>query len=267
MKGQFAAALPSHIPVDRFLRVALTAVNRTPKLADCTQESLLEKLMDLAQLGLVADSVSGQAYLIPFKDKHRGLIVQLIVGFQGLTELAYRHPKVKSIRWSVVYEEDKFKWEEGLNPVLRHIPSSKEDRGRLTHAYAIGELDGGRTWIVLTKSEVMAAKSRSRSADSDYSPWNTDEPAMWAKTAVRRLAKQLPKSNELMEAMSRDDDKDYDMDIEASVVPSKLLEQSTVEKIPEKPQEPEKEPVRAGKAAEPKAKVVEPPKDDDVLSD
>lgn len=217
--------------------------------------------MDLAQLGLVADSVSGQAYLIPFKDKHRGLIVQLIVGFQGLTELAYRHPKVKSIRWSVVYEEDKFEWEEGLNPVLRHIPSDKEDRGRLTHAYAIGELDGGRTWIVLPKSEVLAARKRSRSADSEYSPWVTDPAAMWAKTAVRRLAKQLPKSNELMEAMSRDDDKDYDLDIEASVVPSKLLEQSTVDKMPDTPQQPEKEPVRA-KAAD---KTAEPKKTDDVL--
>lgn len=40
-KNQVALALPSHCTADRFARVALTALNKTPKLLDCTRESVL----------------------------------------------------------------------------------------------------------------------------------------------------------------------------------------------------------------------------------
>jgi recombination protein RecT len=207
MKEQFKMALPAHMDADRFIRVALTAINKQPLLLQCTRDSLLEKLMDLSQLGLEADSVSGLAYLIPFKDKRLGYICQLIVGYKGLVELAYRHPKVKSIRWGVVHEHDTFEYEEGLDPKLKHIPTDEDNEGPLIKAYAIAELDGGaRTWIVLNKKQIMKAKASSRGADSDYSPWRQWEDQMWAKTAVRALSPRIPKSPELIRALNRDDE-------------------------------------------------------------
>lgn len=282
-KDEFNRALSNRIDPDYFVRVALTAINKTPKLLLCTQESLLACLMDCAQLGLEPDSVQGLAYLIPFDDKKKGMICTLVVGFQGFIQLAYKNPKVKAIRYGTVRSTDHFEYEEGLNPRLVHRPDDDVEPGDLTHAYAICDLDnGGQTWVVMNRRQVMKAKSASKSAHSDYSPWNTFEESMWAKTAVRQLAKRIPKSRELAEALTRDD-REYDLDVEASVVPSKLLEQATVEKMPEMPQQPEKEPVRAAKekAPVPGKKMPEPDPfetrpppqaapagpDDDVLSD
>ena len=41
IKQQFALALPKHLSADRFSRVAITALTRTPKLQDCTPESFM----------------------------------------------------------------------------------------------------------------------------------------------------------------------------------------------------------------------------------
>ena len=55
-KKDLAMALPKHLTVDRLLRVALTACNKTPKLLECTRESLLACVMDCASLGLEPDA-------------------------------------------------------------------------------------------------------------------------------------------------------------------------------------------------------------------
>ena len=49
---QFATALPKHINSERFVRIAITTIRQNPKLAKCSQESLLGALMVSAQLGL-----------------------------------------------------------------------------------------------------------------------------------------------------------------------------------------------------------------------
>lgn len=206
-RDEIVKALPQHLDADTFIRVFLTAINKTPKLLECTQASLMQAAMDLAQLGLVADSVMGLAYLIPFDDRKRGMICQLLVGYQGYIELAYRSPKVKAIRWNVVHAKDRFDYVDGFEPRLVHVPSDDEDPGPLVHAYAICKLDGGEmTYAVLNRREIMKAKSASRGANSEYSPWVTWEEPMWAKTTVKAMLKRVPKSRELEQAYSKDAD-------------------------------------------------------------
>lgn len=55
MREQFAAALPKHLTAERFCRVAITALSRTPKLAECTQESFFRCLLDLSAYGIEPD--------------------------------------------------------------------------------------------------------------------------------------------------------------------------------------------------------------------
>ena len=45
---QFRAALPAHIPVERFIRVVLTAIQTSPKLADMDRASLWNACMRAA---------------------------------------------------------------------------------------------------------------------------------------------------------------------------------------------------------------------------
>ena len=76
-KKQIAAALPEHMTVDRQVRVALTALNKTPKLAQCTQGSFVEALMTCSELGLEPNG--RHAHLVPYGDR-----CTLIVDYKGL---------------------------------------------------------------------------------------------------------------------------------------------------------------------------------------
>lgn len=216
-KSQIALALPKHLTPDRMLRVALTAALHQPKIAEVMQTangkaSLMKALLTASQLGLEVDGRQG--HLVPFNDKRLGSIIQFIPGYQGLIQVAYNHPKVKSIWWSVVHEKDFFTYEDGLNRTLQHRRYEGEgDPGKLTHAYAVCELEGGaKTFVCLNRREVEKAKSASRGADSEYSPWVRFEDAMWAKTAVRSLSKRIPQSTELRSALQAEDDLEAGID-------------------------------------------------------
>ena len=52
LEPEIKKALPSVITPERFTRMALSALNTTPKLSECTQISFLAALMNAAQLGL-----------------------------------------------------------------------------------------------------------------------------------------------------------------------------------------------------------------------
>ena len=54
-KQQVALALPKHMTADRFVRVALTALLKTPKLQDCTPESVIQCMLNCSALGLEPD--------------------------------------------------------------------------------------------------------------------------------------------------------------------------------------------------------------------
>ena len=66
VKSEIAKALPKHLTPDKLIRVAMTSIQRTPKLLECSQQSLLACIMTCASLGLEPDQFLGQAYLVPF---------------------------------------------------------------------------------------------------------------------------------------------------------------------------------------------------------
>jgi recombination protein RecT len=188
-------ALPAGMNVERFTRVAITAVKMTPALLKCDSVSLLGAVMLSAQLGLEPGPL-GHAYLVPF-----GTQVQFIPGYKGLIDLAMRSGKVTSIYAHEVRVGDEFDFEWGLEQRLVHKPAAK--RGEVTHVYAVGKLAvGDPVFMVLTRDEVEGYRARSKAGKSG--PWVTDWTAMALKTAVRRLVTWLPLSVELATATQGD---------------------------------------------------------------
>ena len=62
-------------------------VQRTPKLLECTPETLLNSCMTMASLKLMPSGVSGEAFVLPYKNK--GVMeAQFQLGYQGLVTLA-----------------------------------------------------------------------------------------------------------------------------------------------------------------------------------
>lgn len=194
---QIAKALPSHMTPDRFIRVALTAMTRTPKLADCTQASVMRCLLDCSAMGLEPDG--RRAHLIPYKDQ-----CTLIIDYKGLVELCRRSGDVSSIHADTVCENDVFEYD--LGEIKRHTVDFRKPRGAVYAVYAMATLkDGSRQSSVLTREEVESVRSRSRAGTSG--PWVTDWAEMAKKTAFRRLSKWLVLSPEIRDAFERDDDR------------------------------------------------------------
>jgi recombination protein RecT len=192
-KEQFKIALPAHLKPDRFVRVALTAMNKNPMLLKCTQASLLSCLMDLSQMGLEPDG--RKAHLIPFKNKSRGTIeCQLIVDYKGLAELVRNTGKVVDIHADVVYENDDFSFSYGSDARLTHKPTLT-NRGNIVAAYSFIKLkDGSFGYEVMPVEDIENIRKRSKAKDNG--PWKTDWAEMAKKTVFRRHTKWLPLSAE-----------------------------------------------------------------------
>ena len=83
LEPEIRRALPAVITPERFTRMALSAINNTPELADCTPMSFIAALMNAAQLGMEPNTPLGQAYLIPYRNKGT-LECQFQLGYKGL---------------------------------------------------------------------------------------------------------------------------------------------------------------------------------------
>lgn len=200
MKPQIKLALPKHVDPDRMLRIVLTTIQRTPKLLECTRESLLGCIVQCAQLGLEPDGLLGHAYLIPFNNKRDNRIdCQLIVGYKGLLKLARQSGEIASVSARIVHEKDEFEYEYGLTEKLRHVPyiirGDADDAGLPIFAYAIFRLkDGSHHFDVMGYQEIERIRNASPSGKSDAWMKHWDE--MAKKTVLRRASKMSPASIE-----------------------------------------------------------------------
>jgi recombination protein RecT len=202
MQRKFALALPKHLTAERFARIAITAITKSPKLMACTKESLVNCLLDLSQLGLEPDGRN--AHLIPYGDK-----CTLIIDYKGYVNLARRTGEIADIHADVVCENDKFDYAFGTEGTLIHKPAFK-DRGKVIAAYSFVKMkDGTSSYEVMNKEEVEEIHKRSKAGDNG--PWVTDWKEMAKKTVFRRHSKWLPISSELFKNAL---EKDYDVPID-----------------------------------------------------
>jgi recombination protein RecT len=205
-KGAIGASLPRSFDADRFARLLLTAGNTNPDLFSCTPMSFLAAGVAAAQLGLEPNDARGLAYLVPFNDRRRGKIVQLIIGYRGMMDLARRSGMVTAINAFPVFAQDQFDYQLGLDPALRHIPGDHDENpADLTHVYATAKIGGDSQFVVLTRRQIDKTMASSQGAKSDYSPWKTHYTEMALKTAMRRLCKWLPQTVEVAQAMAMEE--------------------------------------------------------------
>lgn len=232
-------ALPRHLSADRMARIITTAIRANPKLAKCTPMSFFGSVIQASQLGLETNTPSGHAYLIPY-----GRECQLIIGYRGMIELAYRSKQIVKLIAREVRDGDEFAYSYGTDEYIHHVPSNDTDRDKkeLTHVYAVARVrDGEHVFVVLTKSEVDARKQRSASAKSGSSPWHTDYVAMAKKTAIRAISAFIPQSPELARAEALDVSSELGKRQELDPGITKIFEGETAREI-ESQSEPVNEP-------------------------
>jgi recombination protein RecT len=198
-QDEVAKALPPGLEVERFLRVARTAVQANPALLGCTPRSIIAAIHKAASYGLDVGPV-GQAYLVPYRDT-----AQLIIGYRGMIALARRSGELASIEAREVKENDEFEFEYGLHPRLRHVPALN-DRGKLVCFYGIAQfLNGGSYMIVVDLDTIEEHRRQSPTGNRPDGPWQTNYDAMGRKTVIRIMEPYLPLTTEAAEAIAGDD--------------------------------------------------------------
>jgi recombination protein RecT len=240
MKGQFALALPKMMTIDRFLRVALTCVNKNPKLLLCTQESLLACLLDCAALGIEPDG--RRAHLIPY-----GQVCTLIIDYKGIAELVRRSGEVSTLHCGIVYPSDDFDYAFGTGQFLKHRPTMMPREGeKPLCVYSYVKLkDGQEDFDVMSIEDVERVRKRSRAGTNG--PWVTDFDEMAKKTVFRRHSKWLPLSPELRDKLEKDDEPLTEQERLAAAKPAQVSNIQFGEAL-----SPEATETAAGNAATPK---------------
>lgn len=203
MKGEIARCLPKHLTPERMTRIALTELRKTPKLQECDPLSFIAAIMQASQLGL-EPGILGSCYLIPFYNNKMGKHeCTFMPGYRGFIDLARRSGQIVSLVARAVYENDEFDYEFGIKENIVHRPSMT-NKGPLIAVYAVALLkDGGHQFDVMSKEEIDAIRTSSKSKDNG--PWVTHFEEMAKKTVLRRLFKWLPCSVEMQKAISLDE--------------------------------------------------------------
>lgn len=198
LEGQFKAALPAHIPVERFARVVMTAIQNNPKLVTkCTRQSLWNACMKSAQDGLLPDS--REAAIVEYGDQ--ATYMPMIA---GLRKKVRNSDEIATWDVYVVHANDKFDFRLGDDPFIAHVPTLASP-GPVIAAYSIAVLKSGeKTREVMSIDAIEKVRARSKAKNNG--PWVTDYEEMCRKTVARRHFKVLPASTDLDDLMRRDDD-------------------------------------------------------------
>ena len=181
----------------RFAKMLYTTITNSPQLQKCSIPSIIKAAGISASLGLDVDPVRGLGWLVPYNNRENGEIEATFqIGYLGLIELAYRSGKVKAITAHCVYESEmeniRITRENGRYAV-HHPFSFSAPSGKMIAVYATAEVDGfGAFTEVLRFDEVEKVRKGGKAPNSPA--WLNHYEAMAKKTAIRRLAKFLPKS-------------------------------------------------------------------------
>ena len=222
MQGEIKKALPAVLTPERFTRMVLSAVSSNKDLAACETKSFLPAMMQAAQLGLEPNTPLGQAYIIPYKD-HGVLKAQFQLGYKGMIDLAYRSEQVSVIDAQVVYENDEFDYELGLEPKLKHKPVFS-NRGKPILYYAMFRTkDGGYGFQVMSYEDCMAhAKKYSKAFNGGFSPWTSNFDEMAKKTVLKKVLKYAPLKSDFLRGLSADETVKSTLDAEMFDVPNEV---------------------------------------------
>ena len=213
MRGEFARAIGGATPqeqqkrAERFARVCVTAIRKSPQLQRCNPASILGAMMECAQLDLEPNTPSGLAYLIPY-----GRDCTLQIGYRGLLQLMYRSGAVASFNADVVYRQEieagLFIYTSGIHPNIEHRIDLLDGSARtgnpqdIVAAYACAVLKSGEPVIrLVTRKDIDQARAQ---GGKNSPAWRDHFAAMAIKTAIKRLSQWLPQTK-MDEAFAAED--------------------------------------------------------------
>jgi recombination protein RecT len=201
MREQMKMALPNHIPVERFERVAVTAVQQNPDLLNpqkVERNSLFGALVKAAQDGLLPDGREGA--IVPFRGK-----AQWMPMVAGIMTKVRRSGEIANWEVAAVFEKDEFERLLGDDQRIFHKPYEDGDPGQVIGAYSIVTFkDGSKSRDYLPRWRIEKAREQNPIGKNSLM-WTKfyDEGAV--KTVIRHHSKRLPMSTDVEAIFARDE--------------------------------------------------------------
>lgn len=196
---------------------ATMAVGQSEKLQQCTHESILQSIYNIATVGLSLNPIKKEAALTPryVKGKWQCILSPM---YQGLIKLITDTGSLKNIYAYNVYRGDDFEVSLGTDISIKHTP--KFETTEIEKTYAVGVLpDGSKMFEVMTRAEIELVRDvsdtykayKAGKIEAKNCIWVTWEDEMFRKTVIKRLVKYLPKSEkfERVQQAIAIDDSDY----------------------------------------------------------
>lgn len=183
--------------VKKEMGFALQAMMGSKKLQECTQQSILDAVLNIARTGLTLSPIYKLAYLVPRKGK-----AVLDISYMGMCKVLVDAGGFKYIEAHVIYTDEvsgnRFKHDvltgdfyyDPIYPDTEEEQKKRKAYGVLTIA-TLG--DGSRASMFTPRWKIEKSRRISEGASSEWSPWNNFEDEMYKKTAIRLHYKTLPK--------------------------------------------------------------------------
>ena len=204
---------------ERFMQEAsflLAAVNNTPALQECTQNSIVGVLVAVASSGLSLNPVKKEVYLIPrnIKIKTPGQAdrwekrAMPEPSYMGLMKVATDTGAVRSFEVHEVYQGDEFEFDIVAKRPTVHKPywTRGKERGPIIGVYGMATLADGSIIPEHMGADELR-KIRSKSDNASGSVYNDWEGEMARKSLLKRLQKYIPrtpKSEAFLQAVELD---------------------------------------------------------------
>ncbi len=212
-----------------FMMAIVQVVEGTPQLQEADPQSIINAAIASAVLNLPIEKNLGFAYIVPYRDKEKGMIAQFQMGYKGYIQLALRSGEYKFIN-SIEVKEGELK---GYNILtgeleLEFIEDLDERMITKTIGYAsyIEFNNGFRNTLFMTEAQVKNhAKKYSQAYQYDlskgykYSNWSKNFEAMALKTVLKlNLSKYGALSVEVQKALQTDGLVIEDIDEDGTII-------------------------------------------------
>lgn len=195
-RSHFAVAFGGNKDVaNKYILGVYNTVILNDKLMECDAASIRDAAITSAVLGVAVDARQ-YAYLVPYNKK-----AQFQMSYKGYVHVAKRDLDVDNIHSNIVYEDDTFAIDIGMN-TLSHIPNleslkyGKNESIKYVYAQVRFRTNTGRSmsFEVMTKAQIDEIRAFSKSGgikDKWGNPtiWEKNYGEMARKTVIKRLCK------------------------------------------------------------------------------
>lgn len=197
----------TNITPQKFKQMLINELERNTKLQEAflkNPASFFASALYCAELNLSPSSLVGEFFFTVSAEK-----IKPILGYKGLVALLLRSDKVKKIWAEVVYNEDDFEYELGLEPKMVHIPNfnSIKTCDNIKCIYACAKVGDEIMFKVMTLEEIKTIVEILETP-SEYYFNDKKDPEKWLlkKVVLKQLSKLMPKEDDrLLKAVSFDD--------------------------------------------------------------